>query len=107
MSKTLDFAKLTKKSGDLFELVVAATKRARQINDLRNAQNPLPVLGEDQEENFEETPEEEEDLEDWDKMEKPVTLALNEVVEGEIDYRYTSPIEETEEEEDLSEFEEQ
>lgn len=105
MSKTLDFAKLTKKSGDLFELVVAAARRTRQINDLRNAQNPLPVLGEDQEENFEETPIEEE-LEDWDKMEKPVTLALNEVMEGEIDYRYSTPVEKPEPEESLSEFEE-
>ncbi len=107
MSKTLDFAKLTKKSGDLFELVVAAAKRARQINDLRNAQNPLPVLGEDQEEDLEETPEEVEDLEDWDKMEKPVTLAINEVMEGKIDYRFTLPVEETEEEEGLIDFEEQ
>jgi DNA-directed RNA polymerase omega subunit len=106
MSGTLDFAKLTKKSGDLFELVVAASKRARQINDLRNAQNPLPVLGEDQEESFEETPDEEE-LEDWDEMEKPVTLAVDEVMEGAIDYRYTSPIEEPEPEEGLIEFEEQ
>ncbi len=102
MIETIPFSKLEKRSGDLFELVVAAAKRTRQINSLRIAKNPLPTLNEDEEETFEETPEEEE-IVDWDKVEKPTTLALNEMLCGNLNYRYAG---EDQEEESDSEFEE-
>jgi DNA-directed RNA polymerase omega subunit len=95
MTSTLDFSKLTKKSDDLYELIVAASKRARQIAALRIARDPLPTLGEGEEETFDETPDEEE-MKDWDKVEKPVTAALNEMLEGKLEYRYTSVVEEEE-----------
>lgn len=91
MTETLDFSKLTQKTNDLFELVVATAKRARQVNALRIAKYPLPTLTEDQEETFEETPDEEE-IQNWDKVDKPATLALNEMLEGKLDYRYAEKV---------------
>jgi DNA-directed RNA polymerase subunit K/omega len=101
MTETLDFSRLTKKSEDLFELVVATAKRARQVAALRIARDPLPTLGEGEEETFEETPDEEE-LRDWDRVEKPATTALNEMLAQNLEYRHTSEaIEETEDLEDI------
>ena len=96
MTTTLDFSKLTEKTEDLFELIVAAAKRARQIAALRIAREPLPTLGEGDEETFDETPDDEE-MRDWDRVDKPVTAALNEMLNGELEYRYTSVVEESDE----------
>lgn len=91
MTRTLDFSKLTEKTDDLYELIVAASKRARQIAALRIARDPLPTLGEGDEETFDETPDEEE-MRDWDRVEKPVTSALDEMLEDKLEYRYTSVV---------------
>ena len=87
MTKTLHFSDLKEQSEDIFELIVATAKRARQINALRIAQNPLPTLTEDQEETFEVTPDEEEE-QDWDAVNKPVTAAIDEMLEGKLEYRH-------------------
>ncbi|MGC9363934.1 MAG: DNA-directed RNA polymerase subunit omega [Fidelibacterota bacterium] len=89
MTTTLDFSKLTKKSDDIFELVVAASKRARQIAALRIARDPLPTMTEGEEETFEVSPEEV-DERDWDSVDKPVTTALNELLADKLEYRYAS-----------------
>ncbi|HDP68100.1 MAG TPA: DNA-directed RNA polymerase subunit omega [Candidatus Marinimicrobia bacterium] len=89
MTSTLDFSKLTRKSDDIYELVVAASKRARQIAALRIAEDPLPTLGEGEEETFEVTPEEIDDR-DWDGVEKPTTAALSELIADKLEYRYAS-----------------
>ncbi|RKY56725.1 MAG: DNA-directed RNA polymerase subunit omega [Candidatus Neomarinimicrobiota bacterium] len=102
MIETIPFSKLEERSGDLFELVVAAAKRTRQINTLRIAKNPLPSINENEEETFEETPDEEEII-DWDKVEKPTTQALKEMLCGKLNYRYAG---EDQEEESESEIEE-
>jgi len=68
MADTLHFSKLNKQSEDIFEVVLVAAKRAKQINALRMATYPLPVIGRKGEEDFEETPEEY-DVE-WDKLKK-------------------------------------
>jgi len=91
MTRTLDFSKLTEKTDDLYELIVAASKRARQIAALRIARDPLPTLGEGDEETFDETPDEEE-MRDWDRVEKPVTSALDEMLDDKLEYRYTSVV---------------
>ncbi|MDD5061395.1 MAG: DNA-directed RNA polymerase subunit omega [Candidatus Marinimicrobia bacterium] len=106
MTETLPFSKLTQKSDDVFELVTVAAKRSRQINALRMAQFPLPTMGEDQEETFEETPPEINDDPNWDDFEKPTTLAVNEIIESKIDYHYTTPEEGKQLEEFGSEFSE-
>ena len=102
MTRTLDFSQLTKKSDDLYELIVAASKRARQIAALRIARDPLPTLGEGEEETFDETPDEEE-IKDWDRVDKPVTSALDEMLEDNLEYRYTSVS--VEEEDNLEDIE--
>ena len=94
--ETIPFAKLIKQSNDFFELVVAAAKRARQINQLRVTKYPLPTLTEE-EETFEETPEEEDTIE-WEKMGKVSTLALHEMLDGKINYRFSFETEEEESE---------
>jgi len=105
MADTLDISKLTNQTEDLFELVVAASKRSRQVNALRIARDPLPSLSEDQEETFDETPDEEE-LKDWDKIEKPTTVALNEMLNSNLDYRHTSEKLKTEDEDIASDIQE-
>ncbi len=105
MADTLDISKLTDQTEDLFELVVAASKRSRQVNALRIARDPLPSLSEDQEETFDETPDEEE-LKDWDKIEKPTTVALNEMLNSNLDYRHTSEKLETKDEDIASDIQE-
>jgi len=67
-------------SGDIFKLCIVASRRARQINKLRMNKYPMP--NEDQEEIVNVEKEEV----DWDSMEKPTTLAINEVREGRADY---------------------
>ncbi len=93
MAKTLHFNKLTQQSEDLFKLVVIGAKRAKQINALRTAKYPLPTAGKE-EETFEETPPEE--YVDWDGMKKPVSMALDELMEGDINFRDTSTDDEDE-----------
>ena len=105
MADTLDISKLTDQTEDLFELVVAASKRSRQVNALRIARDPLPSLSEDQEETFDETPDEEE-LKDWDKIEKPTTVALNEMLNSNLNYRHTSEKLKTEDEDIASDIQE-
>lgn len=106
MTETLPFSKLTQKSDDVFELVVVAAKRARQINSLRMAQYPLPTMTEDQEETFDETPPEINDDPNWDDFQKPTNLAVNEIIDSKIDYHYTTPEEEKPLEDFDSEFSE-
>jgi DNA-directed RNA polymerase omega subunit len=100
MTETLPFNKLTQKSDDVFELVVVAAKRARQISSLHNSKYPLPTMGEDQEEIFDETPPEITDDPNWDTFEKPTALAVGEIMDDKINYHYTTP----EEEKPLEEF---
>jgi len=100
MTETLPFSKLTQNSDDVFELVVVAAKRARQINSLHTSQYPLPTMGEDQEEVFDETPPEINDDPNWDNFEKATALAVNEIMDEKINYHYTTP----EEDKPLEEF---
>lgn len=86
MTKTIPFDKLKDKGQDLFELVIVTARRARQINALRNAKYPMPSISELDEE--EAVNDEEFNEPDWDKIDKPTTLALKEALEGKINYRY-------------------
>jgi len=106
MTETLPFTKLTQKSDDVFELVVIAAKRARQINSLRNAKYPLPTMSEEQEEVFDATPPEINDEPNWDSFEKPTSLAVKEIIDDKITYHYTTPVEEKPLEDLDSEFSE-
>lgn len=71
---------LYEQDDDIFKLCIVASRRARQINKLRMQKYPMPN------ENQEEIVNVEEEEVDWDTMEKPTTLAINEVKEGRSDY---------------------
>ena len=100
--KTIPFTKLLQKTADVFELIVAMAKRARQVNQLRVAKYPLPTYTDGEDESFNETPDEEEML-DWDKIEKPTTIALDEMLKTDVEYRYASPEEEQSEQDETTE----
>ena len=89
MANTIHISKLMKQSDDIFELVLLAAKRAKQINALRMAKYPLPTISRrSDEEDYEETPPEY--SVDWDSMEKATTLGLNELLEGQVNYKRVS-----------------
>jgi DNA-directed RNA polymerase omega subunit len=89
MASTIHFSKLMSQSDDIFELVLLAAKRAKQINALRMAKYPLPTISKrTEEEDYEETPKEY--SLDWDAMEKATTLGLNELVEGKVIFKRAS-----------------
>ncbi|MBO8131590.1 MAG: DNA-directed RNA polymerase subunit omega [Candidatus Marinimicrobia bacterium] len=85
---TIEFGKLLQKSKDVFEIIVAMARRANQINALRVAKNPVVYKSEALEEYFEDFEEEQEI--DYDKIEKPTTMALKEMLGGRIEYRYAT-----------------
>ena len=86
MANTIHISKLMKQSDDIFELVLLASKRAKQINALRMAKYPLPTISKrTEEEDYEETPPEY--SVDWDGMEKATTIGLNELLDGQIIYK--------------------
>ena len=89
MASTIHFSKLMQQSDDIFELVLLAAKRAKQINALRMAKYPLPTISRrTEEEDYEETPKEY--AIDWDSLEKPSTLGLNELLEGKVNFKRVS-----------------
>lgn len=80
MSISLD--EFNKQSDDIHKLCLVAAKRAKQINKLRIAKYPMPDAREEQEETIYVDEEEV----NWDEMEKPTTISLQEVVEGKAEY---------------------
>lgn len=86
MANTIHFSKLMQQSDDIFELVLLASKRARQINALRMAKYPLPTISKrTEEEDYEETPKEYSI--DWDSLEKPSTLGLDELLAANVNFK--------------------
>jgi DNA-directed RNA polymerase omega subunit len=74
--------KLHKQSDDIYKLCLVAAKRAKQINKLRIAKYPMPDAREEQEETIYLDEEEV----NWDEMEKPTTIAIKEIAEGQTEY---------------------
>lgn len=85
--KAFPFNQLEEKVENIFEAVMIAAKRARQINDEQMIQVRTVMEGED-------APEDEnvkinrEDILDLEKLPKPVTTALNELLDGQLDFEY-------------------
>ncbi|NUM80963.1 DNA-directed RNA polymerase subunit omega [bacterium] len=85
--KAFPFDQLEEKVENIFEAVMIAAKRARQINDEQMIQVRTVMEGED-------APEDEnvkinrEDILDLEKLPKPVTTALNELLDGQLDFEY-------------------
>jgi DNA-directed RNA polymerase omega subunit len=85
--KAFPFDRIEGKVQNVYEAVIIAAKRARQINDDQMVQ--VRTLTEGTEVNeTEETEINREDLVDLDKLPKPVVQALNELVANSIEYEY-------------------
>jgi DNA-directed RNA polymerase subunit K/omega len=90
--KPIDLRKLEAQTDNLYEAVVVAGKRARQLNeDNRIEFNQLvstmiPVVEDDFEERG--NPDQEKISLQFEKREKPHLSALNELLENKVEYRY-------------------
>lgn len=89
---TIDLRMLDEKTNNIYEAVVVAGKKARKINDDNRLEfnqlvsTIIPAL----EDEFEErgNPDQEKISLQFEKLEKPHLRALNELVSGELEYRY-------------------
>ena len=89
---TIDLRILDEKTNNIYEAVVVAGKRARKINDDNRLEfnqlvsTIIPAI----EDEFEErgNPDQEKISLQFEKLEKPHLRALNELVSGELEYRY-------------------
>jgi len=90
--KPIDLRKVNEKSENIYEAIIAAGKRARQINDENRTEfnqlvsTIIPAV----EDEFEErgNPDQERISLQFEKREKPHILAFNELIDGKLDYRY-------------------
>ncbi len=89
---TIDLRMLDEKTNNIYEAVVVAGKRARKINDDNRLEfnqlvsTIIPAL----EDEFEErgNPDQEKISLQFEKLEKPHLRALDELLSGELEYRY-------------------
>lgn len=86
---TLSLNKILARTANLYEAAIVLSRRARQINSKYNSDLRLR-LGEI--ENDEESPEDAANREaivtEFDKKPKPVTQAVNELIDGELLFKY-------------------
>ena len=85
--KAFPFEKLDEKIENVYEAVIIAARRARQINDEQMIQVRTLMEGEDTDDD--ETPRiSREDILDIEKLPKPVATSLKEMLDHNIDHEY-------------------
>lgn len=85
--KAFPFEKLDEKIENVYEAVIIAARRARQINDEQMIQVRTLMEGEDTDD--EETPRiNREDILDIEKLPKPVATALKELLDHKLEHEY-------------------
>ena len=85
--KAFPFEKLDEKIENVYEAVIIAARRARQINDEQMIQVRTLMEGEDTED--EETPRiNREDILDIEKLPKPVATSLKELLDHKLEHEY-------------------
>ena len=85
--KAFPFEKIDTKVQNVYEAVIIAAKRARQINDEQMIHVRTMMDGEDTEED--ETPRiDREDILELEKLPKPVVTALTELLDQKVQYEY-------------------
>ena len=84
--KAFPFEKLDEKIKNVYEAVIIAAKRARQINDEQMIQVRTVMEGEDENEDAPRV--DREDILDIEKLPKPVATALIELLGGKINHEY-------------------
>jgi DNA-directed RNA polymerase omega subunit len=85
--KAFPFEKLEEKIINVYEAVIVAARRARQINDEQMIQVRTLMDGEDVEED-DNGRINREDILDIEKLPKPVATALQEMLDHKIEYEY-------------------
>ena len=95
---------LTKKSKNIYETVVVMCKRARQINDeqrlhIEMERDVVPGVENRDNEDFDEVEIDREALlKEHTKYPKPSVVAIDEMIDGKIEYRFANPEDEEKEE---------
>ena len=95
--KPIDIRQLDVVTGNAYEAIVVATRRARQISDERKVEfsqrlEGIKQIQESLEEDEKVNPEQVELSKEFDKLEKPTEDALAELLDGKIVYRYKTPL---------------
>lgn len=85
--KAFPFEKLDSKIQNVYEAVMIAARRARQINE-DQLQLIRSIIGQNESETEEARPLDRDEYKDIEKLPKPVAQALNELVEQKIEYEY-------------------
>jgi len=90
--KAIDLRKIEARTNNIYEAVVVAGKRARQINDENRLEfnQLISTMIPSMEDEFEErgNPDQEKVSLKFEKREKPHIRALNELIDGALEYRY-------------------
>ena len=83
--KSVSLRKLEEKTKNIYEAVVVMSKRARQINQERYEEQVMELSEELELDVLDESP----DIkpEDYEEKEKVTTIAVNEFLEGEVNWR--------------------
>ena len=83
--KPVSLRKLEEKTKNIYEAVVVMSKRARQINQERYEEQVMEISEELELDVLDESP----DIkpEDYEEKEKVTTIAVNEFLEGEVNWR--------------------
>ena len=85
MSTTMDLNEIGKKCANIYEAVIVAAKRARQIHDKMNKEFKKQIGEVENEEDLdEETVDRERIVKEFDKRKKPGTTAVDELMEGKL-----------------------
>jgi DNA-directed RNA polymerase subunit K/omega len=89
----VDLRSIDERAENVYEAITVAAKRARQINDENKIEfnalmNTIPSMGTDDDAEDVTNPAQLKIALDWEKRPKPHLQALNELLEGEIKFKY-------------------
>jgi DNA-directed RNA polymerase subunit K/omega len=89
----VDLRELEVKTANIYEAIIVASKRARQINDeikieFNAMMSTIPTSGTDDETENIDNPAQLRISLDFEKREKPHLQALNELLDGQVDFEY-------------------
>lgn len=93
----IDLREVDKKASNVYEAIVVAAKRARQLNDEYKLEynalvSTIPVTTTDDEAEDIQNPAQLKISLDFEKRKKPHIKALEELLKGEIEYRYKGKV---------------
>ncbi|MFZ2323294.1 MAG: DNA-directed RNA polymerase subunit omega [Ignavibacteriaceae bacterium] len=89
----VDLRVIDKRAENVYEAIIVASKRARQINDENKVEfnallNTIPSMGTDDDAEDVTNPAQLKIALDFEKKPKPHLQALNELLEGEVKFKY-------------------